>query len=86
MMEPQFPDAPGYDRERGKRDQGLIWHYAHGFLGHSGGDPGVSTWMGFVPKTDGDEGKGDEGTGAGAKSSHFCTKTMRALPRQAQEA
>ena len=70
-MEPQFPDAPGYDRERGKRDQGLIWHYAHGFLGHSGGDPGVSTWMGFVPKTDGAGGEGDAGTGASARNLSF---------------
>lgn len=61
MMEPQFPESQAFT-DASSHAMGLIWHYRTAsdgtrLLGHSGGDPGVSTQMDFIPAGP------DQGTG-----------------------
>lgn len=51
MLKPQFPEAfPGLPPK--EPNAGLFWQYRRdGSVGHSGGDPGVTTFMAIDPRT-----------------------------------
>ena len=53
MLSPRFaPTHPPRGVEADTPNEGVFWQFsAHGEIGHAGGDPGVSTFMFFDPKS-----------------------------------